>query len=77
MSKGLRVEEYHKIDMEVPFNCALPEKSTAYSEDGEMTKVNRLYSKLVVETYGRQWSGRGNHNKWIVWFLKHTKELNE
>lgn len=39
--------------MFIPFICAFLDKVTEDKEDWELTKVNRLYSELVVEIYSR------------------------
>lgn len=63
--------------MVLSFICTFVEKATEYSDDGEVMKLNSLYSELDVEICGRRWIGRGNFNRWMVLLRKREKELNE
>lgn len=45
--------DFNRIDIMFPFICTFIEKATAYFEDAKVTKVNKIYSELVLEFCSR------------------------
>lgn len=42
------------------------DKATGYTEHEELVKVNRVFYKLIVEQYGRRWSGPRKLNDGVM-----------
>lgn len=45
----LEGKDYHSIDMVFPFICAFVDKTTRYTEDGALTKVNICALSCLVK----------------------------
>lgn len=48
----LEKKDCPSFDMMFPFVSAFLNNAPRYAKDGELTKVNSLYSELLVEIYG-------------------------
>lgn len=63
--------------MLLPFTCSFMDNENGYMGDGDLTKVNSLYSDVVSERYGTHCWGRWKFNERIVTLRKLVKELKE